>query len=57
MAATGDAREALLVPAAEPDATRHGPAVIALPDATLLVAAGWTARALPIGGWLLERDA
>jgi N-methylhydantoinase A len=57
MAATGDAREAVLVPAAEPDATRHGPAVIALPDATLLVAAGWTARALPIGGWLLERDA
>jgi N-methylhydantoinase A len=30
--------------------------VISLPDATLLVAPGWTARALPIGGWLLERD-
>ncbi|MBC7897282.1 MAG: hydantoinase/oxoprolinase family protein, partial [Cytophagaceae bacterium] len=34
-----------------------GRAVIALPDATLLVAEGWTARALPIGGWLVERDA
>ncbi len=39
------------------EATVHGPAVITLPDAALLVAAGWTARALPIGGWLLERDA
>jgi N-methylhydantoinase A len=29
--------------------------VIALPDATLLVAEGWTARALPIGGWMMER--
>ena len=33
----------------------HGPAVIRLPDATLHVASGWTARALPIGGWQLER--
>jgi N-methylhydantoinase A len=32
-----------------------GRAVIALTDATLLVADGWRARALPIGGWLLER--
>ena len=39
------------------DATVRGPATIALPDATLLVREGWTARALPIGGWLLERDA
>jgi N-methylhydantoinase A len=39
------------------DATVRGRAVIALSDATLLVAAGWTARALPIGGWMLERDA
>lgn len=38
------------------DATVRGPATIALPDATLLVRDGWTARALPIGGWLLERD-
>lgn len=34
--------------------TIAGPAVIRLSDATLHVAAGWTARALPIGGWLLE---
>lgn len=39
------------------DAVVRGRAVIALADATLLVAANWTARALPIGGWLLERDA
>ncbi len=37
------------------EATIHGPAVIALGDATLLVASGWTARALPIGGWVLEQ--
>ena len=37
--------------------TLRGPATVVLSDATLLVAAGWTARALPIGGWLLERDA
>lgn len=39
------------------DATVRGPATVTLPDATLLVAAGWTARTLPIGGWLVERDA
>lgn len=39
------------------DAVVRGRAVIALSDATLLVTSGWTARALPIGGWLLERDA
>ena len=38
------------------DATIVGPRVVALADSTLLVAAGWTARALPIGGWLLERS-
>jgi N-methylhydantoinase A/oxoprolinase/acetone carboxylase beta subunit len=38
------------------DATVTGPRVVALPDATLLVAPGWTARALPIGGWMLERE-
>ena len=31
-----------------------GPATIVLPDATVLVPAGWTARALEIGGWMLE---
>ena len=31
-----------------------GPRVIRLPDATLYVATGWTARALSIGGWMLE---
>jgi N-methylhydantoinase A len=36
------------------DATVRGPATIALPDATLRVADGWTAQALPTGGWLVE---
>jgi N-methylhydantoinase A len=40
---------------AELDAVLRGPATVELPDATLLVAAGWEARALPIGGWVLER--
>lgn len=37
------------------DAIVHGRRVVVLPDATLLVPAGWTARTLPIGGWLVER--
>ncbi len=37
--------------------TVRGPAVIALPDATLLVREGWRARALAMGGWMLERGA
>ncbi len=36
------------------DAEVEGPATIGLPDATLLVRHGWTARALPVGGWLVE---
>ncbi|MDQ6885933.1 MAG: hydantoinase/oxoprolinase family protein [Gemmatimonadota bacterium] len=39
------------------EATVRGPSVITLPDATMLIASGWCARALPIGGWLMERDA
>jgi len=39
------------------EATVRGRRTITLPDATLLVADGWTARALPTGGWLVERDA
>jgi len=36
------------------DRTLVGPAVVRLPDATMRVAPGWTARALGIGGWHLE---
>jgi N-methylhydantoinase A len=32
----------------------RGPATIVLADATLLVPAGWTARALDLGGWMVE---
>jgi N-methylhydantoinase A len=37
------------------DARVDGPASIALPDATLLVAPHWTASALPMGGWEMTR--
>ena len=34
----------------------RGPLVITLPDATMVIAPGWVARALPIGGWMMERS-
>ena len=37
------------------EARVEGPLSIALPDATLLVAPGWTATPLPLGGWELVR--
>ena len=37
------------------DARVQGPASIGLPDATLLVPAGWVASALPLGGWEVVR--
>ena len=42
---------------AELDVSVRGPAAVALPDATMRVEHGWTARALPIGVWLMERNA
>ncbi|MEJ7809392.1 MAG: hydantoinase/oxoprolinase family protein [Gemmatimonadaceae bacterium] len=39
------------------DVAVRGRAVISLPDSTLLVTDDWRARALPMGGWLLERAA
>jgi N-methylhydantoinase A len=39
----------------ELEMTVRGPMAVALPDATMLVADGWSARALPIGGWMMER--
>jgi N-methylhydantoinase A len=38
------------------DESIAGPASFALADATMYVAAGWTARSLDIGGWMLERE-
>jgi len=37
------------------EAVVRGPATVALPDATMLVPDGWTARMLPVGGWMVER--
>jgi N-methylhydantoinase A/oxoprolinase/acetone carboxylase beta subunit len=34
----------------------EGPAVVRLPDATMRIAPGWTARSLEIGGWMLEQQ-
>jgi N-methylhydantoinase A len=54
----GDARDARLAGAEEPShGAMRGPAVLALPHATLLVGDGWRAAPLDIGGWMLERDA
>ncbi len=39
------------------DAALAEPCSVVLPDATMLVSAGWRARALPMGGWMLERGA
>jgi N-methylhydantoinase A len=48
-------RGAVVVDAGGPvPATVTGPATIVLPDATAMVPAGWTARALDVGGWLVE---
>ena len=57
IAVSGAAREPALAAPHFVDETRRGPDVIALADATLFVADGWTARALPIGGWVMERGA
>jgi len=32
-----------------------GPRVVTLSDATMVIAAGWTARPLAVGGWMVER--
>jgi N-methylhydantoinase A/oxoprolinase/acetone carboxylase beta subunit len=57
-AAYGAGREARLTSGTSAATTRHvGPAIVPLPDATMRVDAGWTARLLEHGGWMLERDA
>ncbi len=40
---------------AESEILLDGPAVVALPGATLRIATGWSGRAHPTGGWLLTR--
>ena len=39
-----------------PNGALRGPQAVTLPDATLWIADGWTATALAIGGWRLDRD-
>jgi N-methylhydantoinase A len=57
IAVSSAARGPALVAARSANETVRGPAVVALADATLFVADGWIARALPIGGYLMERGA
>ena len=57
IAVSGVAREPVLAAPHFADETRRGPDVIALADATLFVADGWSARALPMGGYVMERNA
>jgi N-methylhydantoinase A len=37
------------------EARLAGPCSVVLPDATMFAAEGWTATALSLGGWMLER--
>ncbi|HEY7893967.1 MAG TPA: hydantoinase/oxoprolinase family protein [Gemmatimonadaceae bacterium] len=53
----GEPRDARLARAGDARGEMRGPCVLALPHATLLVGEGWRGTALPIGGWILERDA
>ena len=56
VAATGDSVEVKFTAAKMSSRKLAGPHVETLADATMVVAAGWTARALEIGGWLVERE-
>jgi N-methylhydantoinase A len=57
-AAFGAQREAKLAPAGNTSGpSRKGPAIIPLPDAAMRVEAGWSATALRMGGYMVERDA
>jgi N-methylhydantoinase A/oxoprolinase/acetone carboxylase beta subunit len=55
VAAFGEAVPVEFGMAGEPAVALTGPAVVSLADATMVVAPGWTARALAIGGWMVER--
>ena len=56
-AAFGAGRQAHLAATTTGDAAAvRGPSVIALPDAAMRVDSGWSAVALPSGGYLMERE-
>jgi N-methylhydantoinase A len=56
VAATGDAVRATFAARGRARRAVAGPHVETLADATMVVAAGWKARPLPIGGWMVERQ-
>jgi N-methylhydantoinase A len=55
VAATGDPVDVSFARPVKRTRKLAGPHVETLADATMVVAAGWTARALDIGGWMVER--
>ena len=55
VAATGDAVAVRFTGDGAARRTLAGPHVETLADATMVVAPGWTARSLPIGGFMVER--
>jgi N-methylhydantoinase A len=55
VAATGDPVDVSLKDSGNRAKSVAGPHVETLADATMVVAPGWTARALDIGGWMVER--
>jgi N-methylhydantoinase A len=55
VAAQGESLPVRFGDTAAPAFEMRGPGVVALADATMVVADGWTARTLPIGGWMVER--
>jgi N-methylhydantoinase A len=54
-AALGKGVPVRLRSSSKPGMSVKGPRVITLSDATMVVARGWTAKPLAIGGWLVER--
>ncbi len=55
VAVSGSPVAVRFTPPAPTERSVAGPAVVTLPDATMVVADGWVARPLPVGGWMLER--
>jgi N-methylhydantoinase A len=56
VAATGDAVDVTFAAESAAKRTFAGPHVETLADATMVVAPGWTARSLEIGGFMVERS-
>ncbi len=56
VAATGSSVDVTFQAEGDTQRTLAGPHVETLADATMVIAPGWKARPLPIGGWMMERE-